>query len=456
MPDFTIHPASYKDPAGFVFESAGIFYRQVNRTYQETYQQLMQSGLYKILVQKELLIPHTEKEENLTGDEKAWLILQPAQIPLISYPVEWCFDALKEAALLTLQVMELALEKGMILKDATAFNIQFIRGRAQLIDTLSFECYAEQKPWIAYRQFCESFLFPLLLGNYSGLHFQALLQGYPEGIPVDVAARLLPLKSRFRPAVWMHVYLQNRVHRAATANARYAGSFSKTKLLNLVQHLATTIQSLEQKGSTNWSNYYTETILGEHYLQEKSKIVNNFLHQSKKGQLLDIGANDGHFSLLAAKMGFQVIAVDSDPVCINHLYQKAKRDHCDNLLPLCLDITNPTPASGFQNRERRSFLQRVQPDLVMALALLHHLCIVKNLSFTQLASFFAGLAPELIIEFVPKEDEKTRQLLTRKEDIFPDYTQEQFESAFLQFFSIPEKQKIPGTERIIYRMKRNP
>ena len=453
MPDYTYHPASYKDPSGFIFQLSGIIYRQVNKQYAENYDLFVQCGLYDLLKNKKLLIPHQELRENKLNDEKWYLTLLPEQIPFWSYPYEWCFDQLKDAALLTLELIMLSIEKGMILKDATPFNIQFYRGKPVFIDTLSFEKYDASKPWIAYRQFCETFLYPLLLAHYHKMNFQNQLALYPDGIPVDITAKLLPAKSNLNTGVWLHVHLLNKISKRSRGGNSKA-EFSKKKMQNLISHLQSIIQKLDNTHPSTWSNYYSETISGGEYANEKAKIINNMFLKIEGSSILDMGANDGHFSFLAAKNNYNVLAIDNDEQCINGLYKNIKKQQIHNILPLCIDISNPTSGSGFANEERNSFIERIQPDTVLALALIHHLVIAKNIPLRLIAEYFSKLSPQLIIEFIPKEDEKVQFLLENKEDIYLDYSQEKFEWLFLQFFKIEEKVQIKGSVRIIYLMKR--
>lgn len=458
MTNYNTHPASFKDPSGFIFVARETIYRQVNQTYAAAYDKLMNSGLYQQLVNRKQLISHTEVTDNLTQSAQWYKTLQPAVVPFISYPYEWSFDQLRDAALLTLRILRAALDHGMILKDATPFNVQFIEGRPVFIDTLSFDIYDPSKPWVAYRQFCQCFLFPLYLEHYLKKDVQKILSTYIEGIPVDVTARLLPWKSNLSLGVWLHVYLQNTVQR----NRKEAGGntntvqFQKKKLLDLVSHLEGILQRFpeERAHKTTWNNYYEGTILSQDYLRAKEAICLDFCKELSLQTALDLGANDGYFSKLLAARGIQVIATDIDGQCINRLYQEVKKKNIPNLLPLLLDISNPSPAVGFHNRERTSFHERLQTDLVIALALVHHLVIGKNIPLHRLAAYFNDIAPLLVIEFVPQEDEKVQQMLASRPDIFSDYTASHFEEAFLPYFDIQRKEVVPHTPRIMYRMKR--
>jgi hypothetical protein len=453
MADHIRHPASYKDPSGFIFQASGKFYRQVNKIYSGHYELLIKSGLYSFLQQKKLLLAHEEVAENILHSNDWYLTLLPEQVPFISYPYEWCFEQLKDAALLTLEIVKHSIDKGMILKDATPYNVQFLHGRPVFIDTLSFKKYDPSLPWIAYRQFCESFLFPLLLSHYHKTNIQPYLSSYPDGVPVNITAKLLPWKSRLNAGVWLHVFLQNKLSKKPN-NTGSTTSFSKNKFFNLISHLQGIIRDLSNTDKTEWSNYYTESISSQLYLEKKEDIINNLLQKLEGKKLLDLGANEGFFSNLAAAKNFDVTAIDKDDQCINTLYKRIKEENITNILPLCMDLMNPSPASGFANNERASFGERIHADAIMALALVHHLAIGYNLSLSKIAEYFYGLSDQLIIEFVPKEDEKVQLLLRNKKDIYPEYTREHFENVFRKRFVITEKVPVPDSNRIIYLMKR--
>jgi hypothetical protein len=456
MTDFLLHPASFKDPSGFVFSKNGNYYRQVNQSYAADYDLLMSSGLYKNLVDKKLLIPHTEIDENFTQSPGWYKTLLPQQLSFISYPYEWSFDELKDAALLTLRVMKIAVKHGMILKDATSFNIQFQDGAPVFIDTLSFEKYDESKPWIAYRQFCECFLFPLYLEHYLQIDVQKLLSVYLEGIPVKTVAKLLPFKSRFKLGVWLHVFLQNSVGTNSKPTNR-AVIFSKDKLLRLIESLQGAVKDLRINTAvlTTWNNYYDETILSQNYLSAKEKIFREFIEGINEGRVMDVGCNDGYFSRILAEKNSNVIAVDFDTQCVNRLYLMVKDKSVKGILPFCIDLTNPSPAVGFNHGERQSFAERAQADTVTALALIHHLVLSKNVPLSDVARMLSDLTKKhLVIEFVPINDEKSQQLVMNKTTYHKPYDPPAFENHFNPYFEIEKKEVIPGTDRILYRMKK--
>lgn len=457
MSAFTRHPASFKDPSGFIFFHEEVLYRQVNQVYADNYDRLMQSGLYQLLTNKSSLIPHREIDENITGSPDWYKTIQPELVPFISYPYEWCFDQLKDAALLTLSIQRSAIDHGMILKDATPLNIQFRKGKPVFIDTLSFEQYDPKQPWIAYRQFCECFLFPLYLEFYLKIDVQKIMSTYLDGIPVEITSKMLPIKSGFNLGVWLHVHLQNNVRTSEASGREQQAKFDRKKMLNLISHLESIIHRFTSpKTSTSaWSNYYEKTILGRQYLQSKEKLFLDFTHDIGPVKVLDIGGNDGHFSKLLASQNCEVVTIDNDSQSISNLYGHIKKSNLQNILPLNIDISNPSPAYGFDHRERLAFEKRFQAELVLALALVHHLALTKNLPLQAIASYFNSIAPLLLIEFVPKTDDKVKEMLSGRPDIFTGYTVGNFEQQFEAFFYILRKEVISGTERVLYLMKRN-
>jgi hypothetical protein len=456
MTEVNIHPASYRDPAGFVFQYQGQIYRQVNTSYAAHYDLLLGSGLYDFLVKKQWMLAHAETGENINASPFFYKTLLPEQLNFISYPYEWSFDMLKDAALLTLKINKAAIEHGMILKDASAFNVQFRKGRPVFIDSLSFEKYDEREPWIAYRQFCEMFLFPLYLEYYLEEDIKKILSNYIDGIPAGLTAKLLPWKSRFSLGVRLHVLLQNKISRNKDAGKRTV-QFSKVKLLRLLDHLESIIQGLHTRNAllTTWSDYYTETILSKEYLDAKTELFRSFTSGISFATALDLGANDGYFSRLLSAKKTAVVAVDFDSACINRLYSEIKKEKIENLLPLIVDISNPAPAAGFSNRERASFLERAQSDMVTALALIHHLVFTRNIPLALLAGFFEQLTIKyLLIEFVPVQDEKVQVLIKNKAAYHGGYDPEIFETLFAAYFSIIKKETIAGSERILYLMQK--
>ena len=451
------HPASFRDPSGFLFSREGTLYRQINRVYASDYARLMESGLYEKLIKAGLLIPHVETDQAPVWEEAAFKVIQPERVPFISYPYEWSFSQLKDAALATLSIQRRALKANMSLKDASAYNIQFVHGRPVLIDTLSFETYKEGQPWVAYRQFCQHFLAPLALMALVDVRLSQFLRVYIDGVPLDLANELLPWKTR------LNFGLLTNIHLHAGAQKRYAGkavrsrrgTMSMEALTGLIESLESTIRKLNwNPRGTEWGNYYDITNYSDAAFEHKKQLIGEWTRRVKPLLVWDLGANTGVFSRLANNAGAHTVAFDIDPAAVEQNYRQMKDEKVENLLPLVLDLTNPSPAIGWANRERDSLGQRGPADMVFALALIHHLAISNNVPLSQLADFFAETGKWLAIEFVPKSDSQAQKLLASRKDIFPNYTREGFESAFAERFNIHAAIPVNESERLLYLMEK--
>jgi len=456
MPAIEQLSASFRDPSGFLFSRNGVLYRQINQVYAQDYTQLRDSGLYEKLVAAGLLIPHVETEQRAAEPATVFKIIQPERVPFISYPYEWSFSQLKDAALATLSIQKRALKFGITLKDASAYNIQFVRGKATLIDTLSFEAYTAGKPWDAYRQFCQHFLAPLALMSYCDVRLSQLLRVYIDGVPLDLASGLLPVRTRFNFGLITHIHLH------ASAQKRYSNKsvnphsahMNEQAMIGLVESLESTVKKLTwQPMGTEWGEYYDDTNYSDSAFEHKKQLVRAWTEERKPALVWDLGGNTGVFSRESGASAAQVISFDIDPAAVEQNYRLVKKNKEQNILPLILDLTNPSPAMGWDHRERDSFAARGPADMVLALAVIHHLAISNNVPLPQLADFFAARTKCLVIEFVPKSDSQVKKLLASRKDIFPDYTAEGFEAAFSPFFDVVKAESVKDSERTLYMME---
>lgn len=450
--------ASFRDPSGVVFKRRNKLYRQVRTSYAQQYDQLIESGLYDALVAEKLLLQHAEvSSKGFNLDGSTYKLLSPNLVPFISYPYEWCFEQLRDAALSTLRIQKIALKYGMILKDASAYNIQFVGHQPLLIDTLSFEVYREGQPWLAYKQFCEHFLAPLVLMSYQHPGISKLLQSHIDGIPLKLAAILMPKKAWLKPSLIVHIVIH------ANTQKKYEGSalpqevekarLPKDRLEAIIDDLIETITSLKSPSDiSEWSDYYSNNNYSSSAQDEKEKIIAEYLHHILPETCWDLGANTGAYSWLAASMGIQTVSMDLDPACVEANYKHCKDRDCNKILPLVMDLSNPSPSIGWANEERMSLAQRGPADAAMALALIHHLAIGNNVPLERIGKFLATICRHLIIEFVPKSDSQVQRLLSTRKDVFSDYSQEEFEAQFAKFFQIESKQAISGSERTLYMM----
>jgi hypothetical protein len=346
----------------------------------------------------------------------------------------------------------------MTLKDASAYNVQFHEGRPTLIDTLSFEEYREGSPWVGYRQFCQHFLAPLALMAYRDVRLARLLRVHLDGVPLDLTRALLP------PRAWLNVHLLLHIRLHARYQSRYradveavakARPLAKRSFGNLITALESAVTRLDWRPQgSEWADYTAGDSYSAASTEHKRALVSEYLEAIAPRELWDLGANTGELSRIASGRGIRTIAFDIDPACVERNYRQVRREAETRLLPLVLDLANPSPALGWAHAERASLVGRRSADAVMALALVHHLAIANNVPLPRVAAFFAELAESLIVEFVPKSDPKVQILLATRPDVFPDYTQEGFEAAFAPHFEIDAAARIADSERTLYRMRR--
>lgn len=455
------HPASFRDPSGFLFTRQGVLYRQINQNYRHHYDRFLESGLYERLLESNLIIPHRPSQQDPPDPSSAYQVIRPERLPFFSYPYEWSFSQLRDAALATLEIQEIALEHEMCLKDSSAYNIQFRSGAPILIDTLSFEHYNVGEPWVAYRQYCQHFLAPLALMALRDVRMGQLTRVHIDGVPLDLASRLLPLGSWLRPSLIMHIHLhagaQRRFAGTPTRRGRASRSMGRNAMFGLVSSLrsATKAQNWSQV-DTDWSDYEAFHNYSPRALEHKETLVAEFLKESRPKTVWDLGANIGRFSRIAARHAGQVIAFDVDPGAVERNYLACKRQGETDILPLLVDLTNPSPAQGWGHKERQSLLDRGPADAAMALALIHHLAIGNNVPLERIAYFFKNLCRHCIVEFVPKEDSQVQKLLSSREDIFAAYSVAGFEAAFESEFVLLRKEPIEDSSRLLYLMRSKP
>jgi len=446
--------SSFRDPSGSVYQDNGKIFRLIKEPYKDDYNYLINSGLYSKLIKLNLLIPH---EEIVAKEKGVYKLIRPVQIPFISYPYEWCFSELKDAASITLIVQKIAMEYGMILKDATPYNIQFYQGKPIFIDTLSFKRYNEGTTWSAYRQFCTNFLAPLLLMVYAHKELNKLLRVYINGIPLDLASALLPIRTWLKPAILSHIHIHAKMQsnfgqKKISVKKNFLG---KMALEGLIDNLQSIIGSLVLNlKKSEWSEYYSDNNYSQRGFSYKKKIVSVFVGDIKPSSIWDLGANLGIFSHPFARANINTVAFDSDPLAVEKNYLFCKEKKIRNCLPLVMDLANPSPGLGWEGKERMSIFERGSADCVLALALIHHLVITNSIPLEKVASFLQRICKNLIIEFVPKEDPQVQILLQNRTDIFGDYNRENFESVFKKYFLIKKFSQIPDSGRAIYLMQK--
>lgn len=459
MPKYseTPHEASFRDPSGFVFHDGQILRRAINPIYFPQYKKLTESGFYNTLISNGLLIPHAE-----TSVSEEQIIITPEEIPFITNPYEWGFEQYKHAALHTLKIQKFALSKGFILKDASAYNITFHKGKPIFIDTLSFDFYEEGAPWRAYKQFITHFLGPLVLAKYHGTEIFKMMQTHIDGIPVKLIASLLPSRTKLSSVLYPNIHLlakmenkHNEDYKAETKIAR----LSKKAQLNILESLFDYIKNLGQKEKSEWGDYYSKTNYDEKAFGEKKKLITDWVTLLQPKKLIDVGGNDGTFARTVQHLVPHIIVTDIDSNAVDFNYKQIQKNKEENLLAFVCDVLQPAPGIGFNNTERNSLLERLKdfaPDVTMALALIHHITLSGNVPFEKSARFFASFSKQLIIEFPTPEDSWVQSLLVRKREFkahFDFYNEENFEAGFSEYFQLEKKVMVPGTQRILYLLK---
>lgn len=452
-----IIPSSFRDPSGFLFTRRGTLLRQVNKSYKENYEYLLNSRLYKTLTKRGLLISHKEMPASKNFSNDAYKTIKPEPVPFVSYPYEWCFSQLKDAALATLEIQRISLDHGMTLKDASAYNVQFKEGKPLLIDTLSFERYKPGKPWVAYKQFCQHFLAPLALANYNDIRLIQTMKIFLDGIPLDLTSSLLPKHTWLTPSLLTHIHLHAKSQQVFKNKSikNQKSQVSKFSVLGLIDNLMVTISKLKLDFTkSEWSDYYKNIHYSTKAFKSKKEIVQKYILESNpQKSVLDLGANTGQFSRLVNNKNVLTISTDTDPFVVEKNYLEVKNRSEKNILPIVLDFANPSPGIGFENNEREAFLGRSKVDLVLALAVIHHLSITQNIPFTKIANLLNKTCMYLIIEFIPKNDPKVKKLLSNRQGVFINYDQKCFEQEFEKHFRVLKRDKINNSNRVLYLMK---
>jgi len=432
-----IEVSSFRDPAGSVVIKDGKIFRYIYKPYFDDYEYFM-STLYNELVEEGLIVPHTEVSR---GDD--FILIKPERVPLISYPYEWCFAMLRDAALQTLEINERAMYHGLCLKDASAYNIQYFNGKMTLIDTLSFMRWKPGQPWYAYPQFLRHFVDPLLLMANRVADFNKLSEIYLDGIPSKFTASLMPARTRLQVGYWAHLFM----HTMGGNSTRQDVQMPVYALKSLLGNLKSLLMGLKYKPVNDWTHYADAGSYSENALSHKYIVVAEMVKRLLPGTLADLGANNGLYSILAAQNHHKVYSIDSVHDCVQNIYTTV-----NGVLPLVADICNPPPAIGWDNTERKSLLSRLNVDTIMALALIHHLCIANNVPLHKVARLFYDHCRHLIVEFVPPEDKQAVKLRGIKN--IPQYDYSTFISELTAYFTIKQEIRINDSQRILFLMEK--
>lgn len=440
--------SSFRDPDSSLTYDNSYYYRRISLNYEKHYNYFIESGLKDKLLQEEFILPFDEIVVDTNEDGVSSRVFRTDILPFVSYPYEWSFSQFKEAALLTLKINQIALEYGMILKDASMFNVQFTGCKPVFIDLASFEVYEQDTPWKAYYQFCKHFYGPLFLAAKKNIILPKLLQYFIDGIPLKEVVSMCSWMDFLNFGAFLHLYLHAKGEGKIVKGGK-ENKVAKKQLSNIFLHLESAITDLTIKQKqTVWDTYNQNNNYEIESQQHKVEIIKEFLDQIEGVKALDIGANDGLYSQLLSDKGMYTLVIDIDELAIDRAF---KIQH--NLIhPLQMNLVNPTPAIGWNNIERKSFWERCQVDVIQALAIVHHLVINHDISFEKIANKLSLHTKYLIIEFISPEDLQTQILLENKPLSKLKYTQDNFESAFSIFFDINHKIPIINMKRDMYFM----
>lgn len=458
-----VEPASFRDPANQVFYLDGRVLRGLDDRAAADWRALEERGLYETLRERGLVATRVlpdEEKQGLPGTGSWALVLEHQRVPFVSYPYEWSFAMLRDAALLQLDLLSTALDSGTSMKDGYAYNVQWRGVHPAFVDIGSFEP-TTGGPWAGYRQFCQTFLYPLMLQAYRDVAFQPFLRGAIEGITPEQMRNLLSFRDRFRRGVWKNVHLHEALSRRFAAQsardvereARSSG-FSVEITKAMVAKLRKLVGRLEWKRArSTWSDYRRICSYSDADTTAKAAFVERAVASAEPSFVLDLGCNEGTFARIAARRAETVVAVDSDALVVDHLYRALREEGVDNVLPLVIDLTDPSPARGWRCVERKSFGERARADVVLALALVHHLAIAGNVPINEVAEWLRTLGGTVLVEVPHRDDPMVGRLLANKPaHLHDDYALETFLGAFAPLFRVRAQETLPGGTRTLVHL----
>ena len=461
-----VEPGSFRDRDSRVVVAPEAVYRALSATGAEDWRALAGSPLLERLQSNGSLIGTEEVGAGVLGDaateilpEGTETVLRHDRLPFVSYPYEWTFAMLRDAAALQLDLLLDALEEELILKDATPYNVQFQGAGPVFIDVGSFEQLREGEPWAGYRQFCMLFLNPLLLQAYRDMPFQPWMRGAIDGITPTDAAKLFKLRDRFRRGVLVHVALHARLERRY--ESRDAGevkddlkkaNFKPQMIKANVARLRKLVDKLSWKaGETAWTNYRKDCTYSDDDAQRKAEFVKQAATSVRPALTWDMGCNDGAYSRIAAESSDYVVAFDYDHATVDALYRSLRDEGNRRILPLVANLADPSPGLGWRGLERRPLEARGKPDLVLALALVHHVSITANVPLAEFLDWLQELGATVVIEFPKREDPMVRRLLSgKREGANADYQLETFERLLKERFDVERSEELPSGVRVLY------
>ncbi|HLM09958.1 MAG TPA: hypothetical protein VK307_09620 [Thermoleophilaceae bacterium] len=455
-----LEPGSFRDPESRVFYAGDEVYRALSPDGLSDFEALSSTGLLD-----DPRMVRTERADGV-GLLRELLVHEPAgvlrheRIPFVSYPYEWTFSMLKDAALVQLDLLLAALDHDMVVKDSTPYNVQFKGASPRFVDIGSFERLREGEPWVGYRQFCMLYLYPLMLLALKGVPFQPWLRGSIDGITPGQMRGLMSFRDRFRRGVFTNVFLH------AKLEARYADRpdqvkqevkrvFRKELLVANVRKMRKLVERLSWDPPEGvWTAYGERNTYTDDDARRKDEFVRQVATSRSFELVWDIGANNGRYSRIAAEGARTIVAVDADQGPVELLYRDLRAEGDERILPLTMNLADPSPGLGWRGLERRALSQRGTPDLVLALALIHHVAISANVPVREFIDWLASLESELVIEFPTREDPMVKKLLApKREGLHPDYELSFFERCLAEAFEVERTERLESGTRVLYHAR---
>ena len=452
---------SFRDPAGSIYYLNQKVFRKLSKEGEDRLKFITDNNILNESIKDQYLIKTSILDKNdINHKFKDKLILEHEKIPFISYPYEWSFSQLKSAALHHLNFHLYLLEKGATLIDSSAYNIQFLGSKPIFIDVLSIKKYEEGEFWTGHKQFCENFLNPLVLSSKKGINFNNWFKGNLEGIETSEINKVLSFFDKFSYNIFVQIYLLDKLEKNAKKNKSLSlkkkkNKFPKKNFVLMLNQLKNFITSLKcKKNISLWQDYSDNNSYRTEEENVKKNCVKHFCKNNKFNKFLDIGCNNGLYSNIALENDVDyVVGIDYDLNSIEDAFNQNEK-YRSKFLPLYFDGSNPSPNIGWNNLERKSFNNRAMFDGLIALAFEHHLAIAKNIPLKDVIEWIVSLAPKGLIEFVPKNDDTIKKMLEFKGDIFPNYTEENFQKFLQNKSKIVSSTKISNSGRIIYEYER--
>lgn len=445
----SFNPGSFRDPEGRVFSVNGRIFRTLSPAAAERMRSFEKDGRLRRLIDAGAIIPSaltTASQAGLDSHLCGNLVMEHEKIPLVTYPYEWSFDMLRDAALHTLDLLETCLDMGMMLKDATPFNLSAHKNRMVFMDTLSLDEYRDGRPWEGYSQFCREFLFPLMLTAYKRIEFQSWFRGELNGLKAPSLSQVFGYANLPSKGVWTHVHLQAFLERFLSRKKDLSvrdrfktGSFPKKVIIRMVRKLRKIVAAMKYRAADSvWTGYEGHNT----YAPEDERTKEGFVSAAARGLngevWADLGCNNGRYALVAARATKLVVGLDADPAAVNGFYRRIRAREGAACHPVVCDLLNPSPAMGWRLTERPSLFDRLRADRFLALALVHHLCIGGNVPLGEFVEMLKGVGGGGVVEWVNKKDPMVQRLLRNRQDVFPDYTWENFRNLIEGSFQLKE------------------